>query len=137
MTPPFVPIERLRHFSADGQVYRAFNHLIAASMGRLLLVPLHLVSGPWHLSTGKPAVIHGCPVPWEEVHAVLDYPVNLLVDGLEIEIAFSHLFDLNIFWPVTYVHEWTADHISPMVKGEEKVIRLVHQSGLRYAVVPE
>ena len=136
MTEPFFPIESLRCFSADRQVYRAFDHLIAASMGRLLLVPLHLVSGPWHLSTGKPAVIDGCPVPWEEVHAVLDYPVNLLLDALGMEIAFSYLFDLNIFCPVTYLHEWEADHISPMVNGEEKVIRLVHASGLRYAVVP-
>lgn len=26
------------------------------------------------------------------------------------------------------------DHITPMVHGEEKVLRLVHPSGIRYAV---
>lgn len=128
MTPSLFSLSHLSQFSANGQVYRAFNHLIAASMGRLLLIPIHLVAGRCD------TVIDGCPVPWEEVHAVLDYPVNLLTDPREIEIAFDALAASGIF-SVLHLHKWEADHISPMVNGEEKVIRLTHVSGIRYAVV--
>jgi len=71
MTPPkFLPylvdIDILRGFSADGRLYRAFDHLIAARHGSLLMVPLIVLQGRFD------GVVDGCPVPWEEVCAVLD-----------------------------------------------------------------
>lgn len=127
MTEPFFPIERLRLFSADGQVYRAFNHLIAARMGTLLLVPIHLVTGRFE------EVVDGCPVPWEEVHAVLEYPASNRIDPF-----LSHAWNDEL-QQVEYLGiaamECEMDYITPMVKGEEKVLRLVHPTGLRYAVV--
>lgn len=135
MTAHFFPIERLRLFSADGQVYRAFHHLIAARMGTLLMVPLRLVTGPFHLPDGKPALADGCPVPHEEVFAVLQYPVtHQLADpqgyGWNVD---DHVQQLEFLGLDPGACE--MDYITPMVKGEEKVLRLVHPCGVRYAVV--
>ena len=130
MNEPFFPIERLRLFSADGQVYRAFNHLVAARMGTLLMVPMNLVAGRCN------EVIDGCPVPWEEVHAVLEYP------AVRLSIQEAHVAYWNFNYHVQQLKhlgidpaECEMDHITPMVNGEEKVLRLVHPSGVRYAVV--
>ena len=126
MTAHFFPIERLRLFSANGQVYRAFHHLLAARMGSLLLVPLHLVLGRCD------AVIDGCPVPWEEVHAVLDYPaVNPLTNPAKWDID-DHVAQFGYLGIAPA--ECVLDYITPMVGGEEKVLRLVHPCGVRYAV---
>lgn len=59
---PFLPIDRLRTFSADGNIYRAFNHLIAARSGALLLIPISLWNFPWHLRTGEPSTVGGYPI---------------------------------------------------------------------------
>lgn len=127
MTGHFFTFCMLRHFSADGQVYRAFNHLIAASMGRLLLVPIHLVSGRCD------EVIDGCPVPWEEVHAVLEYPVSHPVDQFRPHAWSDELQKIEVLG--INAADCGIDRIAPMVKGEEKVLRLVHPCGVRYAVV--
>lgn len=133
MNKPFVHIDTLRLFAADGQVYRAFDHLIAARMGTLLLVPLHLVTGPWHLPSGRPAVVDGCPVPWEEVHAVLEYPAtNPIVHAVATLAEFN-----SLQWFPTLGLSPAAcelDHIAPMVNGKEKVLRLVHPCGVRFSV---
>lgn len=128
MTNQFFPIERLRHFSADSQVYRAFNHLIAARVGTLLMVPVHRVSGRCD------GVVDGCPVPWEEVHAVLEYPHNHPItelDGLHCADEYVHLAEMLGLDLLAC----KIDRIAPMVNGEEKVLRLVHPCGVRYAVV--
>lgn len=127
MTTPFFPIERVRLFAAEGAIYRAFHHLIAARMGTLLLVPLHLVTGRCD------AVVDGCPVPWEEVHAVLEYPpIHPLTNPINWNVD-DHVQQLEYLGidPA----ECEMDHITPMVNGEEKVLRLVHPCGVRYAVV--
>lgn len=127
MTAQSFPIERLRLFATDGVVSRAFHHLIAARMGTLLLVPLHLVTGRCD------QVVDGCPVPWEEVHAVLEYPV---INPLTRPAAWNvddHVQQLEYLGidPA----ECVMDHISPMVNGDpDKVLRLTHPSGVRYAV---
>lgn len=127
MNEPFFPIERLRLFSADGHVYRAFNHLVAARMGTLLLVPLRLMAS----QCGD--VVDGCPVPCEEVHAVLEYPCTRPVNQ-SLSVAMNdHVQQLEYLGLDPAMCE--LDHISPMVNGEEKVLRLVHPCGVRYAVV--
>lgn len=61
-----IHIHTITAFAHDRRVWRAFDHLLAAGRGRLLLVPVGLADG---ILTG---VVDGCPVPWEEVWAVLD-----------------------------------------------------------------
>jgi len=84
-----------------------------------------------HLVTGRcDAVIDGCPVPWEEVHAVLEYPSGSSATWQGIDDHVQQLEYLDIA-PA----ECEMDHIAPMVNGKEKVLRLVHPCGVRYAVV--
>lgn len=64
-----IRVETVARFAGDGRVWRAFDHLLAAGPGRLLLVPVGLADGDL---TG---VIDGCPVPWGEVWAVVDVPL--------------------------------------------------------------
>ena len=60
-----VRVELLARFSADGRVWRSFDHLVAYNGAALLLVPVGLARG------NLLAVRDGLPVPWEEVVAVL------------------------------------------------------------------
>ena len=119
-----IPIDRIRLFSTDGQLYRAFDHLIAARMGTLLLVPLHLVVGRCD------EVLDGCPVPWEEVFAVLEYPQQPPYATLIQDDLIEQLEHIGID-----IAACERDTIAPMVNGQEKVLRLVHPCGVRYAVV--
>ncbi len=123
-----IPFGLLSLFSADRQVYRAFGHLIAARMGTLLLVPDRLVVGELN-----GAVLEGCPVPHEEVYAVLEYPTAKPLDP-ETQIGTNdHVHQLEYLGldPA----DCDIDAIAPMVRGREKVLRLVHPCGVRYAVV--
>lgn len=123
-----IPINLLALFSADRQVYRAFGYLIAARMGTLLLVPPHLALGD------LAKVQDGCPVPSEEVYAVLEYPpVHPLTNPAAWPVANDHVQQLEYLGldPA----ECVMDTIAPMVRGEERVLRLVHPCGVRYAVV--
>lgn len=127
MTARFFPIERLRLFSVDGNVYRAFDHLIAARMGMLLLVPQHLAVG------SRDAVMDGCPVPHEEIFAVLEYPPNpsplpFIRGGVDDYVQQIGYLGID-------PGACEMDYITPMVNGKAKVLRLVHPSGVRYAVV--
>lgn len=124
-----IPIEAMQLFANEGRVYRAFDHLIAARPGALMIVPIRLVTG------SVQDVIDGCPVPHEEVYAVLEYqsadPVHCLRSTMPELTQINRLgylgFDL---------YEFTVDRISPMVNGHaDNVLRLSHPSGVRYAVV--
>lgn len=125
-----IPLNLLSIFSADRQVYRAFDYLIAARMGTLLLVPPHLVLGD------LTNVVDGSPVPSEEVYAVLEYPPVHQIEkkrwnGLTTYTDEIHQLEYLGMDPA----EFELDTISPMVRGTEKVLRMVHPSGVRYAVV--
>lgn len=122
-----IPFNVLTLFSADRKVYRAFGHLIAARMGTLLLVPDGMVVGELG------AVLDGCPVPAEEVYAVLEYPND---HPLQLEAVLGtndHVHQLEYLGldPA----DCAMDTIAPMTLGQEKVLRLVHPCGVRYAVV--
>lgn len=64
-------LENLETFSSSGRVFRAFGHLIAARAGATLLVPQEQVDGDLR------RVLDRCPVPYEEVLALLDPPEPL------------------------------------------------------------
>ncbi len=63
-----INVSTVARFASNHKVWRAFDHLLAAGAGSLLLVPVGLAEGD--LTT----VVDGCPVPWPEVWAVLDAP---------------------------------------------------------------
>jgi hypothetical protein len=127
MQPAF-PIERVRLFATDGMIFRAFGHLLAARMGTLLLIPFNLVVGRCY------AVVDGCPVPWEEVFAVLEYPsVNPQTDPNKWNAINNHVQQL-VYLGLNPA-DCEIDYISPLANGKEKVLRFVHSCGVMYAVV--
>jgi len=128
-----IPIDRLRLFSADGHVYQAFNHLIAARNGTLLLVPPALVL------VGGGEIVSGCPVPYDEVLAVLDNPVVTLCDHL-LAKTFAWLAANDAVQQLNYLginpDDCLIDQIMSPQSLNTSVLRLVHPCGIRYAVVP-
>jgi len=120
---PAITAERLAAFSADGRLYRAFDHVVAALHGCVLLVPMYLVRGD--LS----AVVDGCPVPWEEVD-----------DVLRREPGATHAFDFAAE-PYSALIQgvadlvpsgWSLDFVN-INRSSHHAWRLMHWSGLRFA----
>lgn len=120
-------------FSADGRVFRSFGHLLGSRPGELLLVPLGHTTGDLR------NVVDCCPVPWEEVWAVLDTPVAQpeLMPPEEVCQRFPRLAQVSPYG-------WTVDRIPPGPETDAsiypwsfsvKVLRLTHPSGIRFAYV--
>lgn len=123
-----IPIEQIAEFSATGKIYRAFDHLIAAQMGSVLLVPICLTRGDL-LTT-----IDGCPVPWDEIHDLLHLG-RVAVSDFDLDPdAYSDqvtkLFALSR-------EGWTLDVISINRHPAGRAWRFCHISGIRYAVVAD
>ena len=129
--PKFLPFsvnfDALRCFSGNGTVYRAYDHLIAATHGMLLLAPIIVVQGRFD------GVVDGCPVPWEEVFSVIE------AESLPFMPDLAHMPDVN--------HEldrlnplgldrgqWEFDFIGIHDETRRNVLRFKHISGVRYAV---
>lgn len=119
-----LPVSAIAAFSANGRVHRAFNHLIAAAPGTLLCVPLVLAAGDLR------GVVDGCPVPWEEVWAVLDQPPAGPIAVTQDLIAHS--------WPplaAVLPPGWELDFV-PLGRAPRPVCsRLTHPCGVRFAQV--
>lgn len=114
-----LPLETLLPFTQDGRVFRAFDHLILARVGALLLVPV------WRVAGDLRRVIDGCPVPWEEVCDVLDAPA-LSVVACDPADALVRLSPTG--WQREFFHLARRDN--------RRVKRLVHPAmGLRFAEV--
>jgi hypothetical protein len=120
---PSIAAAQLAAFSADGRLYRAYNHVVAALHGCVLLVPLYLVRGD--LSQ----LVDGCPVPWEEVD-----------DVLRREPGATHVFDFAaepygalIRGVADLVPSgWSLDFVD-INRSSHLAWRLMHWSGLRFA----
>lgn len=112
-------------FSADGIIYRAFGHLIAARHGTVLLAPIHAVQGR------LTEVVDGCPVPWEEVVAILSMPFDLALafdfsDGSGYGPALRQL---------AHLAEAGWDMEPLQLRPESSTVwAFRHESGLRYAL---
>ena len=61
-----VPVSVLKKYSYKGVCYRCFDHVIAVQSGLVVAVPTTIVSGPVQ------GVHPYCPLPWEEMWAILD-----------------------------------------------------------------
>jgi hypothetical protein len=118
-----VHVEDIRKFSDTGFLYRSFDHLIAAKHGEILLVPIANVYG--QLSN----LVDGCPVPWEEVTAVLESPGENIVTMYDM-IAIKPFMEL--LGPHRY--EIFVDHIALYDGHPKNVTRCTHRTGIRYAI---
>jgi hypothetical protein len=123
MITPRTPLILIASFAVDGRVFRAFDHLIAAGVGEILLAPMVVADGDLR------GVIDYCPVPWEEAWTVLDTPLD----------EATPLDDVTLLrnWPrLARLHRsgWQFDQISiGNSSGPTKSIdRVAHASGLRF-----
>lgn len=121
----YLHISALEPFSADGTIYRAFDHLIASRMGTVLLAPIHAVQGD------LTQVVDGCPVPWEEVGAVLDAPFDQALDfGLADGFGYGPAVR-----QMARLAETGWDMAPLRLRPEASAVwAFRHVSGLRYAV---
>lgn len=120
---PRIETKQLLPFTADRALYRAFDRVIAAKNGSVLLVPLYLVHGD--LS----ALVDGCPVPWDEVD-----------DVLRMEWGATHDFDFDsepyserVMGLAGLARDgWSLDFMR--LRGSPTLVwRLAHRSGVRFA----
>lgn len=65
-------VDQIRSYVEGAPLYRAFGHLLAAGDGWLLAVPLT------HLRGSLRDLIDGCPVPYFEVLAVVEYAGSVM-----------------------------------------------------------
>lgn len=112
----------IQQFDDQGQLWRAFDHLIARRYGTVLMVPVALTMGNLR------HVVDRCPLPLEEATAILD--IGPLRNTSEAPTACPALRLLMAFAPAA---EWELDHIQLSTVGRPRIRRLLHESGMRYA----
>lgn len=117
-------IDALRKFSANGQVYRSYGHAIAARHGEILLVPLHLVQGRFN------HLVDGCPVPWEEVVAVLE-AAGYQPDPQHTDPRLLQSYKQAVG---QQPEDLLIELISLHEGHQQHVIRISHPSGVKYAI---
>lgn len=125
--PYLVNFDALQRFSADGKLYRAYDHLIAATHGMLLMAPLIVVQGRFT------DVVDGCPVPWEEVFAVIDAESMPFIMDLALMPQIN--FELDRLNPLGLNRsQWVFDFIGTYDDTRRNVLRFKHASGVRCAI---
>lgn len=125
--PYLVNFDALQRFSGDGKLYRAYDHLIAAANGTLLVAPIIVVQGRFH------DVVDGCPVPWEEAYSVIEAEslpfmmelVHMPTISAELDKVGSLCLDRS---------QWQFDFIGVHDEERRNILRFKHASGVRYAV---
>lgn len=127
-----IHIDHLRPFSETHQVYRAFNHLIAAKHGQLLAVPLHLVLGRFT------NMVDGCPVPWEEVAGLIDAPLSKDIFTPEFYPFTEHfLKQVDSFYELinhsNIPGDFHFDRFGVSADQRSDFYRITHQCGARFA----
>lgn len=119
------PLPTLASFCAPGMpLHRSFGYVMAVRSGSVLLAPVGSVDGDLR------QLRDGCPVPWEEVAAVIDTPLRgRLLQGAEMVATAPRL--AHVFSP----YGWSRDLLG-IGPGPIGAVRLVHENGLRCAFVP-
>ena len=126
--PYLVNFDALMQFSSDRKIYRAYDHLIAATHGSLVLAPLIVMQGRFH------DVVDGCPVPWEEVNAVIEAPHTPFC--LELSKLESVKCELDRYNPLGLDRNgWEFDFIGTFDDSHRNILRFKHDSGVRCATV--
>lgn len=128
--PHLVAFDVLCDLSSDRQLYRAYDRLIAATHGTVLVVPQVLVKGRFH------DVIDGCPVPWEEVYSIIELPVKPFVMDLASMPAVHAQLDRLDCLGLDH-GQWEFDLIGIHDDSRRNIIRFIHASGVRYAVAAQ
>lgn len=123
-----IPLDLIAGFSATGRVYRAFDRLIAAQMGSVLLVPIWLSRGD--LS----GTVDGCPVPWDEIQDLLHLERVAVSDFALEPDTYS---DQVIKMAALAKDGWSVDVIHVNRHPQGRAWRFSHRSGICYAVVAE
>ena len=120
-----IPLSLLAMFSADGRVYSAFGHYIAPSIGRVLLGPTSMA----YKGFLDAEVVPGCPVPVGEISALLDTPADVPLAALAGETEAWRML-------AAIAHDgWKVDYI-PMMPGQKsRVLRVMHDNGVRFGEV--
>lgn len=118
-------LPQLAAFCAPGApLYRSFGFVLAVQSGSVLLAPVGRVEGDLR------QLRDGCPVPWEEVAAVIDMPPNgRLLQGAEMVATAPRL--AHVFSP----YGWSRDFLR-IGPGPIGAVRLIHENGLRCGFVP-
>jgi hypothetical protein len=120
-----VSLSVIAAFSSSGVVFRAFGHLLAAADGTLLAVPVVASAGDLR------RVVDGCPVPWEEVWAVVDAPLEAdasLLAPDQLVRRFPGLAALAR-------SGWVVDRVPAFAAGRRVATRVSHPCGIRFAKV--
>lgn len=113
-------IMTLAKHSKDGRVYRSFDHVIVATCGMVVAVPITQTVGELH------SLAPFCPVPWEEMWAILDTPA-------EARAAFD--LDLFAHIPAVLVDLGIADdEFLAAALPEFSATVFAHPSGLRLGI---
>lgn len=116
-------LRELAPFTADAQVWRGFDHLLALGVGSLLLVPVGLVT-----AGDLRAVRDGCPVPWREVWAVIDVPLS----GAVAVSPQSMACELPRLVRATSAYGWQRDRLTPDPGHGVRAQRWVNANGVRF-----
>lgn len=124
--PLRISLSVIAAFSLDGRVFRAFDHLIAAGVGELLLVPVGLAEGDLR------GVVDGCPVPWEEAWTTLDAPLkqSVALDSELMQWRWARLLKVCR-------NGWQLDQIGlgNSAGAQKSLDRMTHLSGVRFVQI--
>jgi hypothetical protein len=128
---PFqVSFDALMRYSADCKIYRAYDHLIAATHGSLVVAPLIVMQGRFY------DVVDGCPVPWEEVYALIESPHTPFMMDLSRVEAINR--ELDRYDPLGLDRKgWEFDFIGTHDDERRNILRFTHISGVRCATVAQ
>lgn len=120
-----VPLDAIAGWGTQGEAFWAYDFVMAAMPGGILMVPVHRVVGSLR------NVCALCPVPYESALAVIDEDGRLQYeDLLAVELVPEAKWSLvdALAGPGT----WFAAHLAEF---RSRVLR--HESGLRLAVAEE
>ena len=115
-----VPVSSMLKYSSDGNIYRSFDNIIVVMSGLVIAIPITLITG--NLKSVQPY----CPVPWEEMWAILDTESTKV--GRFSEDLFAKIHEI-------FKHLVIADDVFNIAElPEYKATVFMHDSGIRVGI---